>query len=228
MGPPAGGVHGGGARPQLSASSSHGADVPDPTAAAEPLVDDTADAPPGPDAGDASASDASAGATPVGETPAGTEAVPPRKLKLFAAVALAVLAADQLTKAWAVANLDGGRIVDVVGSLRFELAYNTGASFSLGSGRGIGPWVTVIALGMVLALALGSTSRSTAGAVAAGLIGGGAVGNLVDRAFRGDEGFLHGAVIDFINLQWWPVFNIADMGVVVGALLLVVVGLRAP
>ena len=153
----------------MSASSSHGADVPDPTAAAEPLVDDTADAPPGPDAGDASASDASAGATPVGETPAGTEAVPPRKLKLFAAVALAVLAADQLTKAWAVANLDGGRIVDVVGSLRFELAYNTGASFSLGSGRG-----------------------------------------------------------DFINLQWWPVFNIADMGVVVGALLLVVVGLRAP
>ena len=169
MGPPAGGVQGGGARPQLSASSSHGADVPDPTAAAEPLVDDTADAPPGPDAGDASASDASAGATPVGETPAGTEAVPPRKLKLFAAVALAVLAADQLTKAWAVANLDGGRIVDVVGSLRFELAYNTGASFSLGSGRGIGPWVTVIALGMVLALAVPHPMAALAGFALVGL-----------------------------------------------------------
>ncbi len=126
------------------------------------------------------------------------------------------------------ASLDGGRIVDVVGSLRFELAYNTGASFSLGSGRGIGPWVTVIALGMVLALALGSTSRSTAGAVAAGLIGGGAVGNLVDRAFRGDEGFLHGAVIDFINLQWWPVFNIADAAVVCGGIALAVLSARVP
>jgi len=147
----------------LSASSSHGADVPDPTAAVEPSASDRVEASGGPEPGD----------TPVGESPgvetrADTDALPPRKLKLFAAVALVVLAADQLTKSWAVANLDGGRIVDVVGSLRFELAYNTGASFSLGSGRGIGPWVTVIALGMVLALALGSTSRSTAGAVAAG------------------------------------------------------------
>jgi signal peptidase II len=203
----------------LSASSSPGADVPDPSAPAEPL----ADAPAVPEAVEKQRVEKQAD-----EKQADEKALPPRKLKLFGAVALAVLAADQLTKSWAVANLDGGRIVDVVGSLRFELAYNTGASFSLGSGRGIGPWVTVIALGMVLVLALGSTSRSTAGAVAAGLIGGGAVGNLVDRAFRGDEGFLHGAVIDFINLQWWPVFNIADMGVVVGALLLVVVGLRAP
>ena len=64
--------------------------------------------------------------------------------------------------------------------------------------------------------------------MAAGLIGGGAVGNLIDRAVRGDQGFMHGAVVDFINLQWWPVFNVADMGVVVGAILLVVAGLRAP
>ena len=54
------------------------------------------------------------------------------------------------------------------------------------------------------------------------------MGNLIDRAFRGDQGFLHGAVVDFINLQWWPVFNVADMGVVVGAILLVIVGLRNP
>lgn len=165
-------------------------------------------------------------ADPVSEVD--TVAVPPRKLGMFAAVGLVVLVLDQASKSWALSALDGGRIIDVVGSLRFELAFNTGASFGMGSGRGIGPWVTVIAMGMVLALALGSTSRTTLGAVAAGLIGGGAVGNLIDRAVRGDQGFMHGAVVDFINLQWWPVFNVADMGVVVGAILLVVAGLRAP
>ncbi len=165
-------------------------------------------------------------ADPVSEVD--TVAVPPRKLGMFAAVGLVVLVLDQASKSWALSALDGGRIIDVVGSLRFELAFNTGASFGMGSGRGIGPWVTVIAMGMVLALALGSTSRTTLGAVAAGLIGGGAVGNLIDRAVRGDQGFMHGAVVDFIDLQWWPVFNVADMGVVVGAILLVVAGLRAP
>jgi signal peptidase II len=58
------------------------------------------------------------------------------------------------------------------------------------------------------------------------MVAGGAVGNLADRAFRtgpaGQEvGFLGGAVVDFIDLQWWPIFNVADMGVVGGALLLV-------
>jgi signal peptidase II len=191
----------------LTARSSHGADDPDQDI--DPAVTEQ----------DPSTTDGSGPAE---------EALPPRRLKLFAAVALSVLVVDQATKSWAVSALDDGQIIDVVGSLRFELAFNTGASFSLGSGRGIGPWVTVIAVGMVLALALGSTSRTRAGAVAAGLIGGGAVGNLIDRAFRGDDGFLHGAVVDFINLQWWPVFNIADMGVVLGAILLVIVGLRAP
>jgi signal peptidase II len=54
---------------------------------------------------------------------------------------------------------------------------------------------------------------------------GGAAGNLADRLARGDDP-LHGAVVDFIDLQWWPVFNVADIGVVVGGLLLVVIGMR--
>ena len=53
--------------------------------------------------------------------------------------------------------------------------------------------------------------------IATGLIIGGATGNVVDRIFRGD-GFMTGAVIDFIDLQWWPVFNIADIGIVFGAI----------
>ena len=44
---------------------------------------------------------------------------------------------------------------------------------------------------------------------------GGALGNLADRVFRaGDDGFLGGRVVDFIDLQWWPVFNVADIAVV--------------
>ena len=73
-----------------------------------------------------------------------------------------------------------------------------------------------------------NNSRFTLGAVSAGLIAGGAIGNLADRAFRGDDGFLHGAVVDFIDVQWWPVFNIADACIVVGAVLLVLSSFRNP
>jgi len=50
---------------------------------------------------------------------------------------------------------------------------------------------------------------------------GGAIGNLVDRAFREGSGFLGGGVIDFIDPQWWPIFNVADMAVTIGGVLLV-------
>ncbi len=46
------------------------------------------------------------------------------------------------------------------------------------------------------------------------------MGNLVDRAFRAGDGFLGGGVVDFVDVQWYPIFNVADMGVVLGALLL--------
>ena len=57
-----------------------------------------------------------------------------------------------------------------------------------------------------------------------GLLLGGATGNVVDRVFRGHGG----AVVDFIDLQWWPVFNVADTCVVTGALLFVLVSSRKP
>jgi signal peptidase II len=49
---------------------------------------------------------------------------------------------------------------------------------------------------------------------------GGALGNVVDRLFRGEK-WLAGAVVDFIDLQWFPVFNIADSAVTVGAAILI-------
>jgi signal peptidase II len=63
-------------------------------------------------------------------------------------------------------------------------------------------------------------------AVALGMIVGGASGNLCDRLLRGDAGLLHGSVVDFIDFQWWPVFNVADIGVVCGAILLVIATFR--
>lgn len=152
---------------------------------------------------------------------------PPRKLRLVAAVAVVVIVLDQLTKTWALRALADGPI-ESIGSLQFQLLYNTGAAFSMGSGKGLGPWVSVLAIVVVVGLSLGYTSRFRLGAISAGLIAGGAIGNLIDRAFRGDAGFLHGAVVDFIDLQWWPVFNIADACIVVGAGLLVLTSLRAP
>lgn len=154
--------------------------------------------------------------------------LPPRRLGLVAGLAAVVLVVDQLTKHWAVSTLPGRAPIEVIGSLQFNLAYNTGAAFSFGAGKGIGPWVSVVAIVVVLGMALGTTSRLKLGAVAAGLVAGGALGNLADRAFRGDAGFMHGAVIDFVDLGWWPVFNVADSGIVVGAILLVIAGLRAP
>lgn len=170
-----------------------------------------------PEAPSAEAADAAPPAPPLG----------PRRLGLIASIAALVLLADQATKRWAVDNLSDGRIVEVVGSLQFNLSYNTGVAFSLGSGKGIGPWISVLAVVVVVAVSFGATSRITIGAVASGLISGGALGNLLDRAFRGDDGFLHGAVIDFIDLQWWPVFNIADAAIVVGAGLLVLASFKA-
>lgn len=144
---------------------------------------------------------------------------------LFGAVAIGWVVLDQLTKAWA--DSLGGRRIDVIWTLRFQLTINKGASFSLGNG--FGAWIGVIALVVVGFLVWQGRSVGTRlGAIALGMIVGGALGNVIDRAFRGDGGFFSGGVIDFIDLQWWPVFNVADIGVVCGAILLVFTMLRAP
>ena len=128
---------------------------------------------------------------------------------------------DQLTKAWAVRALDEDTI-DLVWTLRLRLSFNTGAAFGLG--RGLGPLLVAGAVLLLAALlAVGTRSMDTTpAAVALGLLAGGAIGNLVDRLV-GDHG---GAVVDFIDLQWWPAFNVADAAITCGAALLVLAQLR--
>jgi signal peptidase II len=156
-----------------------------------------------------------------------TIAPPRRRWTLVVAVAALVVAIDQLTKWWAL-NALATRRIHLVWTLQLALTRNTGAAFSVAGGRG--PIIALLALGVVgVVLWQGTAARSRLGAVAIGLVLGGALGNLVDRAFRsGGGGFLSGAVIDFIDLQWWPVFNIADSAVVIGAILLVAISLLRP
>ena len=81
---------------------------------------------------------------------------------------------------------------------------------------------TIVVVGMVLSL---RQSEGKMSIIAVGLIVGGAMGNIVDRLFRGDA-WLHGKVVDFIDLQWWPVFNIADAAICIGGALLVFTSFR--
>jgi len=146
---------------------------------------------------------------------------------LLFGVAALVLAVDQLTKAWAVAALGDGRIIDLVGSLRLRVTVNYGSAFSLADGRG--PLISLLALAVVaVLLRTGRHATQASMAVALGLVVGGAFGNLIDRAFRAGDGFLGGGVVDFVDLQWWPVFNVADAAIVVGAALLFLVQWREP
>ena len=132
---------------------------------------------------------------------------------------MAVLAADQLTKAWAVASLESGP-VHVLGPLRLALVYNKAGAFGLGGA--FVPFLAVAALAVVLVMATtGSATARPLVAVPLGLLVGGAVGNVVDRLFRGSGGFLDGAVVDFLDLGFWPVFNLADSAITCGCLLLV-------
>ena len=132
-----------------------------------------------------------------------------------------MVALDQLTKSWALRALDDGP-VHVLWTLRLRLSFNSGAAFGLGPG--LAPLLVVVGIVLVVALlGFGRAATSTlAGTVALGLVLGGAVGNLVDRLLRQHGG----AVVDFVDLQWWPVFNVADAAISCGVVVLLVVSWR--
>lgn len=159
-------------------------------------------------------------ASPSPGSPAPVDAVPARRrLPLIISVAVVVIVLDQLTKAWAVATLSD-RDIDLFWTLRFHLERNSGAAFSLV--RGGGGIIAIVALAVVVGLVwFGRSATSTLAAVAIGLILGGALGNIVDRFTRDGS-----AVVDFIDPQWYPIFNVADIGVSVGAAILILSSLR--
>ena len=131
----------------------------------------------------------------------------------------AVLIADQASKNWALNSLSDGRTIDLVGTLRFNLVFNSGMAFS--KGQGLGRLIGLLAIGVAVWLWFGLQKATTRfSVVGTSMLIGGALGNVVDRMFRGEK-WLAGSVIDFIDLQWFPVFNIADSAVTLGAAILI-------
>ncbi|MFM8248872.1 MAG: signal peptidase II [Acidimicrobiaceae bacterium] len=131
----------------------------------------------------------------------------------------AVVIADQASKNLALNYLSEGRTIDLVWTLRFNLVFNSGMAFS--QGQGLGRLIGLLAIGVAVWLWMGlRKTTSQFSVVGTSMLIGGALGNVVDRMFRGEK-WLAGAVVDFIDLQWFPVFNIADSAVTVGAAILI-------
>jgi signal peptidase II len=131
-----------------------------------------------------------------------------------------IVALDQLTKAWAVSALADGPKKIIGDTVKFELARNSGSAFS--GFRGYTPILAVLAIGITVLIAR-AVRRASDRWVLVGLVLvlGGALGNLTDRLVR-SPGFLRGHVVDFVAVGWWPVFNVADSCVTIGAIVLVV------
>ena len=152
---------------------------------------------------------------------------------VFFLTALLVVAADQLSKRWIRSNLDLGESLPETGFFQLTRVHNTGAAFGLFQDQSF-PLAIVAFIGIILILLfvfvfsrripfLGKgLSKSTLG-----LVLGGTVGNLIDRlrfVFDSTAGNLVerldlGYVTDFIDIGIWPVFNIADPGIMVGVIL---------
>ena len=141
------------------------------------------------------------------------------RVRRLALVVAALVVLDQATKSWAESSLSDGRVIHVVWTLQFALGYNSGIAFS--QARGMGEIVAVVAaVAVVLLLRAMVRAASALSAGGFALIAAGAAGNLCDRVLRGD-GLLDGHVVDFIDLQWFPVFNVADSAITIGVVLVI-------
>lgn len=141
---------------------------------------------------------------------------------LLSLIFIVSIAADQITKMWAVTNLKGNMSVNIIGNfLKFTYAENRGAAFSILQDKRIFfITVTFIMLTVVLYMLIYNKKITNLTKISLILISGGAVGNLIDR-------IRVGYVIDFIDVRFgdfydFPIFNIADSFVVVGTALLIV------
>ena len=148
----------------------------------------------------------------------------PRRIVLFALVAVVVLALDVVSKVLVVAHLPPTHAPNRIlgGLIYLDQVRNSGAAFSLGTG--FTAILTVVALAVVVIIIRSAKRlRSIGWAIALGLVLGGALGNLVDRLAR-HPGVGRGYVVDWISVfgpdgAHWPIFNLADSGIVCGAIL---------
>ena len=152
--------------------------------------------------------------------------VGPRRTGWVFAGIITIVAIDQLTKIWAVATLADGPKQVIGTTVEFSLTRNGGSAFSRFQGMTPILAIGAIIVTVVLVRVLQSTTDRVL-VVALSLVLGGALGNLTDRFLRA-PGFLRGHVVDFVAVGWYPVFNVADSCVTVGAILLILRSLRMP
>jgi len=145
-------------------------------------------------------------------------------LGTFAGTAAAVLAADRVAKLLAERTLIGHPPITLVPHV-LDLRYTTNSGGAFGV-LGSQPWIFFTATIVVSAAIVVAATRvdRLAAEVALGMVVGGAVGNLTDRTLQGPG--VSCRVTAFIHLHHWPVFNVADSCIVVGAILIAVVGSR--
>ena len=147
------------------------------------------------------------------------------KLSIFAAIIPSVLILDFITKRWALTTLVGGNRVEIMGGfVPLSLTYNRGAAFGISLGDD-SRWffipITILALGLLLVLLRQAERRDWLRLVSISMVVSGALGNLYDRV-RWNRG-----VVDFIGpidlgVMDWPIFNVADMSITCGAVLLAI------
>jgi len=132
----------------------------------------------------------------------------------LAIVALAAVAADQITKHVVASSIALDSAVDLVGPFSIRHVQNSGIAFGLFSSATVIVIVlTTVAVAWMLVFFARSGARHPALPVALGLLIGGSISNLVDRVRLG-------YVTDFLDLRWWPAFNLADASIVVGVAVL--------
>ncbi len=142
-----------------------------------------------------------------------------RAWALAAALAAVVVAGDQVAKAIVRAQMVLGEEIEVLGPLGLTYTHNRGVAFGLAGGTGA-PLVIVMVLALAVVVYLFARQPTRPGMwIATGLLAGGAIGNLIDRVGSGQ-------VTDFIDLPPWPPFNVADVCITVGVVLLVLIYLR--
>ena len=162
-----------------------------------------------------------------GSTPASEGAEPaaaaPRRRRIGVLLSVAVLAylLDLCSKLLVVAKLEDHNPIRIIGSwVMLQATRNPGAAFGMGAAMTI--VFTIIATSVVVVICrIARKLYSLPWAIALGLLLGGAFGNLTDRIFRAPSVF-RGAVVDFISVKHFAVFNLADSAIVCGGILVVI------
>jgi len=136
------------------------------------------------------------------------------RIAVVGVVIAAAFTVDQLTKAWAQTFLGDTRVVELGFGIRLELVFNPGVAFGLGGD--LGPPLVIALILVSVALTTWVLSRAVRGSgipdtIFLAIATGGAIGNIWDRISRATDGPLTGEVVDFIAVDWFAIFNVADI-----------------